>query len=192
VFLCYMGANNAFYIFTDNYLSSRFGYGTLGTSMAMLVTGIALAFSSGFLVEPAQRRFNKQTILIATCLIMIGCSALFVLTSMPLVCFISIFVLFFCFGITYPILLGIYSASVGKDEQGWVMGITTSLFTLGAGVLSLADAGLMEISIRAPFYTTIGLGILTIAVSLSTWTMPEIKRITRKPEAPPRAAEMPA
>lgn len=42
------------------------------------------------------------------------------------------------FAIGYPTMLAFFSASAGDDEQGWVMGITMALFTLGSGMISLA------------------------------------------------------
>ena len=62
VFLLFHIANVSFYVFVVNYLTSRFDYGTLGGSMVMLTIGVALAFSSTFLVAPVQRRVDKQTI----------------------------------------------------------------------------------------------------------------------------------
>ncbi|MDN3721682.1 MFS transporter [Roseibium salinum] len=44
VFFFFHIANMSFYIFVDNYLTSRFDYGTLGGSMVMLTIGVALAF----------------------------------------------------------------------------------------------------------------------------------------------------
>ena len=47
-FACFMVANVTFYIFVDNYLTSAFGYGTIGGSVAFLVIGIAVAFSGRY------------------------------------------------------------------------------------------------------------------------------------------------
>jgi len=52
VYSLFMIANVTFYVFIDNYLTSAFDYGVIGTSAAMLVIGAALAFSSTFLVKP--------------------------------------------------------------------------------------------------------------------------------------------
>jgi MFS family permease len=40
-FLCFHITNITFYIFLDNYLTSRFGYGALGGSMVMLTIGVS-------------------------------------------------------------------------------------------------------------------------------------------------------
>ncbi|MGI9372396.1 MAG: MFS transporter [Hyphomicrobiales bacterium] len=184
VYVVFMVANVTFYIFIDNYLTSAFGYGTLGGSMAMLTIGVALAFSSTFLVAPAQRRFTKQN-LIAFCLIawLVG-GVIFVLSPIALICFIPIFFCYFMFGMGYPTILGLFSASVDDSEQGWVMGITTAVFTLAAGVMSLIGGSLMSIDIKLPFYIVIvsaALGLLAIAL---LWKKPAIAALvsTKVPE----------
>ena len=73
VYALFMTANVTFYIFVDNYLTSAFGYGVIGGSVAMLVIGVALATSSTFLVKPAQERFGKRQILGASLLTMVVC-----------------------------------------------------------------------------------------------------------------------
>lgn len=179
VFFFFMFASNTVYIFFDNYLTARFGIGLFGTSMAMMVLGIALATSSTFLVEPAQSRFSKMTIVAVTAIVIGVGAILFILTSSPVVCFILVAVIFFCFGIAYPTFLGVFSASVGEDEQGWVMGITTAQFTLGAGIISLIGGGLSGIDIRLPFLVSFGAASFALTMMFLTWRTPEIRRIVR-------------
>jgi predicted MFS family arabinose efflux permease len=89
-----------------------------------------------------------------------------------------IFVYYFGFGIAYPTVLGIFSASVGDDDQGWVMGITVALFTLAAGFTSLLGGELMSFDIRSPFYVSCAAAVLAMALLFTAWNRPEIKRIT--------------
>jgi len=180
VFFCFMSANVSFYIFFDNYLTARFGIGLFGTSMAMMVMGVALATSSSLLVESAQKRFSKSTIVAADAVLMAISTIVFILADAPLACFVMIATFYFGFGIAYPTLLGIFSESVGEDEQGWVMGITTAQFTLAAGVLSLIGGDLMGINLRFPFLITFGAALLALLMMALTWRTAEVKRITQK------------
>jgi predicted MFS family arabinose efflux permease len=180
VFFWFMFANVSFYIFFDNYLTARFGIGLFGTSMAMMVLGIAVAISSSLLVEPAQERFSKRTIVAATSAVMAASALVFTLADTPLVCYLTIGAFYFGFGIAYPTLLGIFSASVGEAEQGWVMGITTAQFTLAAGIISLIGGDLMGIDIRLPFFVTIGAALTALLMMVLTWRTAEIKRITQE------------
>jgi MFS family permease len=177
-------ANLMFYIFVDNYLTSRFNYGTLGGSMVMLTIGFALAFSSTFLVAPAQKRFNKKTIISATMMIWAVCAIGFIASPAAILCFIPVFVFYFVFGVAYPTFLGLFSASVSDEEQGWIMGITIAVFTLVAGTVSLLGGDLMSIDIRAPFYIVIVAALIGAVLPTFVWAKPELKKIMqREPSA---------
>ena len=182
VFIFFHITNVTFYIFADNYLTSRFGYGTLGGSMVMLTIGVALAFSSTFLVVPAQQRVDKQSIITITFLVWALCTAAFIASPVAILCFVPVFIFYFVFGIAYPTFLGLYSSSVSDEEQGWVMGITIAVFTLVAGVMSLLGGDLMSIDIRAPFYIVIGAAILGITVQSLVWKVPAMRHITQRQE----------
>lgn len=177
-------ANVTFYVFVDNYLTSRFGYGTFGSSMVMLTIGCALAFSSTFLVVPAQNRFNKQSIILTTLLVWSACTLAFILSPVALLCFLPVFVFYFVFGIGYPTFLGLFAASVSDDEQGWVMGVTVAVFTLVAGVMSLAGGELMNIDIRLPFYIVIAMALAGVGALSILWATPDLRKLTARAPGP--------
>lgn len=178
VFFFFQLANVTFYIFFDNYLTSRFQIGLFGTSMAMMVLGAALAISSALLVGPAQKRFTRKTIVIGATCIMIVCAMLYVLAPHPWLCYVVVFVYYFGFGIAYPTILGIFSASVDDNEQGWVMGITVALFTLAAGLTSFLGGELASLDIRLPFYVSFGAALLALVLLFTAWNQPQVRRIT--------------
>ncbi len=181
VYALFMIANVTFYIFIDNYLTSAYGYGVIGGSAAMLVIGVALAFSSTFLVKPAQQKFDKQQIMRGSLLVMFLSAIAFAASPIAVLCFVPVFFFYFCFGVSYPTILGIFSGSVGADDQGWIMGVATAVFCLAGGVMSLIGGGLMSIDIRLPFYiVTIAalLGLVTLSLS---WNKPDIQKLTARP-----------
>jgi len=180
VFFLFHIANMSFYIFVDNYLTSRFGYGTLGGSMVMLTIGVALAFSSTFLVVPAQKLLSKEAILTITFIVWAVSAAAFLASPVAILTFIPVFCFYFVFGIAYPTFLGLYSASVSDEEQGWVMGVTIAVFTLDAGIISLLGGELIGIDLDLPFYGVIVMAILALIVMFLAWNKPEIKALTRK------------
>ena len=171
-YACFMAANVTFYIFIDNYLTSAFGYGVVGGSAVMLVIGFALAFSSTFLVKPAQERFDK-TLIVGGTLAVWAVAALAVIGSpIAVLCFVPVFVFYFCFGVAYPTILGMFSGSVSKADQGWVMGITTAVFTLAGGVMSLIGGGLMSVDIHLPFYITAAAAVMGLLFVSLQWRRP--------------------
>jgi MFS family permease len=182
-YACFMVANVTFYIFVDNYLTSAFGYGIVGGSVAMLVIGISIAYSSTFLVAPAQQKFDKRQIVGFSLAVMVICSIAYIASPWAVLCYVPVFAFYFFFGVSYPTLLGIFSGSVGKADQGWVMGVTTAVFTLAGGVMSLIGGAMMSVDIRLPFYVVIVAALLGLAFIGLSWNKPEIRRLTEKPGA---------
>lgn len=173
-------ANVTFYIFVDNYLTSRFGYGEFGGSMAMLTIGVALAVSSTFFVVPAQKRFDKKSIIMANLMIWAACAAAFILSPAAILCFVPIFIFYFVFGISYSTFLAVFAASVGDEEQGWVMGITVAVFTFIAGIMSVVGGDLMSIDIRLPFYVVITAALAGCVVIPIAWGNARIRPLLQR------------
>ncbi|MEM6583308.1 MAG: MFS transporter [Pseudomonadota bacterium] len=183
VYSCFMIANLTFYVFMVNYLTSAFGYGVIGGSVAMIIMGSALAFSSTFLVAPAQARFKKPLLLLASLSMMVIMGYLFVATSNPYLVFVPPFLFYLMFGIAYPTILGLFSESVSEADQGWVMGVTTAVFTLAGGVMSLIGGALMSIDIKVPYFIVIGFAVLGLVFLLLSWRNPGIQGKTSTHEA---------
>jgi DHA1 family tetracycline resistance protein-like MFS transporter len=171
-YACFMVANVTFYIFIDNYLTSAFGYGVIGGSAVMLVIGFALAFSSTFLVKPAQERFDKTIIIGVTLAVWVAAALAVIGSPIAVLCFVPVFAFYFCFGVAYPTILGVFSDNVGEADQGWVMGITTAVFTLAGGIMSLIGGGLMDIDIHLPFYITAAAAATGVLLVGFQWRRP--------------------
>ncbi|WP_171097374.1 MULTISPECIES: MFS transporter [unclassified Ruegeria] len=177
VYSFFMIANVTFYVFVDNFLTSAFGYGVIGGSMAMVVIGFALAFSSTFLVKPAQERFSKHAIIHTALIVMIVCGLAFAFSPSGLISYVPVFFFYFLFGVAYPTMLGLFSSSVSEADQGWVMGVTTAVFCLAGGVMSLIGGGLMSIDIRVPYYIVVLAAIFGLIGMHRRWKGKEIKAL---------------
>jgi len=180
-FFFFMFVWNTAYVFMDNYLTSRFSIGTFGASMATFVAGGALVLSSAFLVSYTSRRWTKQSIVLGCALVMVLMSLLYVFTSLPAISYLAIVPLAAAFAIGYATLLSLFSASVGEDRQGWVMGITTALWTFGAGLTSLVGGDAMGLDIRLPFYMAAASASLTIVLIVVLWQAPGVRDIASRP-----------
>lgn len=172
--------NMTYYIFITNFMHDRWGYGTLGTSAVMGVIGLALAFSSAFLVVPAQRRYDKRTIIGATFVVWFLAALGTVTAPVAVLSFAYVFCFYFAFGIAYPTMLSVFSQSVGADEQGWVMGITMAVFTFVGGVVSLVGGWLTSVDIDLPFYIIMAAAIASIGVMRLAWRHPSMDGIMQR------------
>ncbi|MEM7320374.1 MAG: MFS transporter [Pseudomonadota bacterium] len=177
VYSLFMIANVTFYVFVDNFLTSAFGYGVIGGSMAMVVIGFALAFSSTFLVKPAQERYTKHTIIYISLIVMILCGFAFAFSPSGVFSYVPVFFFYFFFGVAYPTLLGLFSSSVSDTDQGWVMGVTTAVFCLAGGIMSLIGGGLMSLDIRLPYYIVIVSAVLGLIGMHRRWKGKEISAL---------------
>ncbi len=180
VYALFMISNVTFYIFVDNYLTSAFGYGEVGGSVAMLVIGVALATSSTFLVKPVQKRFGKQQIIGVSLVTMVTCSLAFALLPVAFLTYAPVFFFYFLFGVSYPTLLGIFSGSVSEADQGWIMGVTTAVFCLAGGIMSLSGGGLMDLDIRSPYYIAAAAAAFGLLLMAMTWGTPAMRKLTAR------------
>jgi len=172
-------ALNAFYIFMANYFYSRFGFDTLENSATLVVLGIGLGFGSAFLVTPINRRYGKRAI-VAVSLAVMGVSGLLsIVNPWPIAAYILILPYIIPFAIYYPTMLTMFSTAVDEREQGWVMGVSVALFTLGAGLVSLLSGGLMAINIHMPFMIAVAAAVTGIALVFLLWRTDEIRAMDR-------------
>ncbi|MCL6283508.1 MFS transporter [Ruegeria sp. 2012CJ41-6] len=179
VYAFFMIANVTFYVFAENFQTSAFGYGVVGASILMVTIGVALAFSSTFLVKPAQERFTKHTILRVSLTTMMVCTLAFAFSPSGALTYVPVFLFYFFFGVAYPTLLGLFSSSVAEGDQGWVMGVTTAVFCLAGGVMSLIGGGLMSVDIRLPFYIVFVSAVLGLIGTYRGWRSKDLRALLK-------------
>ncbi len=174
--LCFMG----FYVFAAADLTARFGMGAQAASIAMFLLGAGLALASGFLVGPINDRLPARPILVVVTLLLCAVISLFVLMPTVALALALLLPAGVLHGVGYPTLLSAFSRAAGKDEQGWVMGFSTALFTLAAAIVSFAGGALTAAGPVAPFVFAILCGLAAILAALGLW---------RRPPLPPAPAE---
>ncbi|MEO1224694.1 MAG: MFS transporter [Pseudomonadota bacterium] len=169
VFFCSQLSLNTFFVFLDNFLYSRFQFDTTQNSIILIVFGIGMAASGAFLVGPLDRRFAKKSIIYATLFVM-GLGLLIVMVNPTgALSYVAILPFVVAFGINYPLMLSLFSASVDENEQGWVMGVTVALYTLGAGIISFLGGQLMAISIYLPYSVALGAVVIAMILIFTLW-----------------------
>ena len=160
---------NAFYVFLDNYMFSRFQFDTLQNSMIMTVFGGTMALASGLLATPLIKRFQKTHIVLVTLVVMAVSILVFMLNPVADLSYLLLIPLVMAFGVIYPTMLTLFSAGVDATEQGWVMGVVIALYTLGTGSISLIGGYLMSLSINLPFLISIGSFIVAYMLVKILW-----------------------
>lgn len=178
-FFCQL-ALNTFYVFMDNYYFSRFQFDTLQNSIALVIFGAGLGFGSAFLVTPVNKRFDKVSI-IRACTVAMGISAvLSLVNSSPVFAYVLILPFIIPFAIYYPTAMTLFSSAVDESEQGWVMGVTVALYTLGSGLVSLIGGRLMAIDIHLPFVVSLASAVIALVLIQLFWRDADIRALARK------------
>ena len=161
IFFIMQMAFNTVYVFIAVFLYQKFQFSTLQNSIVMLIFGVSNAISCSLLVHPISRVFKHAKIVSVSLIVM--ALAIFLLTIVKASFLVYILAIPFmgAFGLAYTSMLTLFSNSVTEEKQGWVMGLTVSLFTLGAAITALFGGWLIDISISLPFM------LATIAFVLS-------------------------
>jgi len=171
---------NGFYVFMDNYYFSRFHFDTLENSIALVVLGIGLGFASAYLVTPVNARFGRIPI-IRTCVLLMGFfAALSIVNPSGILAYVLIIPFIVPFAIYYPRVLTMFSLAVDESEQGWVMGVTVALYTLGAGMASLLGGRLMEVNIHLPFAIACVSAVIALILIQLFWRGEDMRALARK------------
>ena len=168
---------NSFFIYLDDYTIERFHFGTLQNSILMTVFGLAMAFSSGMLVVPLSARFRKIPTVNSAVAVMAVSLVLFTFNPNPFLSYFFVIPVVVAFAVAFPTILTLFSVSANQDEQGWVMGITIALFTLGCGIISLAGGALMDIDARLPFITGIASSLAALFFINVLWRQADVKAL---------------
>ena len=168
---------NSFFIYLDDYMTKLFNFNTLQNSMLLTVFGLTMALASGVLVGPLSTRFRKIPTVTFTIAAMAVSLIFFIFNDNSLLSYILVVPIVVAFAICYPTMLSLFSMSAGEDEQGWVMGLTIALFTLGCGAISLAGGAMMAIDARLPFIAGIASFLAALIFSSTLWRQTDVRAL---------------
>ena len=176
-YLLYMMGFMIFYVFFDDLLSNRYGLGTGGTGLGMLVLGITTAFAS-LVALPAlsQRASRLQVLNLMTAMEMVALIILIGVRS-EMLAFAMIGLIGGAHAIAYPTYLNLFSPAASETEQGWVMGVSTALFTLAAAMASFIAGIVSEESLNAVFLVSFGTLAVALLLTLTIWRAPGIREL---------------
>lgn len=154
---------NTFYIFISVFLYQKYRFSTFDNGINLFIMGLAMAISNIWLVPRFSSRFNPQILVIVCLFIMLISTALLLLNNSYLPYFVSAFFML-AFALAYTNMLSLFSSSVSDQHQGWIMGITVSLFTLGSFLTSMLTQALLNIDMNFPIFISMIAFIMAIFV----------------------------
>ncbi len=160
---------NAFYLFLDDFLITRFSFGTFQNSAVLVVLGATMGSVSLCLVGPVFKKFRQVRIVAVTVTIMILFMTGFLANQIAWLTYFLVIPIVAAFGITYPTFLSMFSASVDPSRQGWAMGVCVALYTLGSGSVSIASGTAMTLYPALPLLIAIGSCSLALVLMVVFW-----------------------
>jgi len=160
---------NGFILFLGDFLITRFGFGTVQNSIVMVILGATMGSISLYLVGPVFARYRQVTIMTVTISIMVIFIAAFVFNPVSGLAYVLVIPIIAAFGITYPTLLSMFSASVDPTRQGWVMGVCVALYTAGSGSVSIAGGSLMAFNPGLPLFIGIASCLIALVLIALLW-----------------------
>ena len=168
---------NSFFIYMDDYTIARFRFDTLQNSILMTIFGLTMALASAFLVSPLTKRFRKIPTVAGSVVLMAVSLAVFTFNDAAQLSYILVIPIVIGFAIGYPTMLALFSASAGADEQGWVMGVSIALFTLGSGMISLVGGAMMALNPQLPFLTGLASYVIALILIATLWRQPDVRAL---------------
>lgn len=141
-----------YFTFVSQLLLRRFDYSVQESSffIAVLAAGFSIGF--GLLVNPVAKRFDLKKCVVANLWI---AAFLFLITATAknaIIIWISAVLIGMSTALVYSLLITLFSNQVGREEQGWVMGITNSVSALSFGLTALISGFAADWGPAVPIY----------------------------------------
>ena len=172
-------AFNAYYVFMGTFFFDRFGFGTTQNAIILIVFGVAAALTGTFFVAPVTKRYGKINVVIVSIALMALSALAALFNQSSFLAYVLIVPMVIGFATYYPTLLTLFSACVDPSRQGWVMGVSVALFTLGAGLISLIGGPLMAIDIRLPFIISVTSAVIALLLIFTLWRGADVRGLER-------------
>ncbi len=172
---------NAFFVYVNDYTITVFDFSTFDNSILMIVFGLVMAGTSGFLASWLTSRYRKVPTTAAAVALMMIALAVFTLNGDRDLVYVLLVPIIIGFGIAYPTMLAMFAASAGEQEQGWVMGVAIALFTLGTGMISLVGGALMALDPRLPFLVGIAAYAIALYFIFTLWRQDDVQALDPEP-----------
>jgi MFS transporter, DHA1 family, tetracycline resistance protein len=132
----------------------------IGIFMSCMGVGFTLAFC--YLLSMLTARFELRKIALYS----IGLILIFIFIIVAVNHELTTWVLSIpaatCLAIAYSVLVSLFSGSVDKDQQGWVMGLTGAISAFSFGLSGLVAGLLVDINVSAPIWLSLILLIISI------------------------------
>ncbi len=140
-----------YFVFISTFMIIKYHFDDLEVAFLMGFMGVGFSVGCGYLVG-VFTRFMSLKVGVFVCVVADFILALLTISFSNLVpVFLVIFLISVFQAVAYSLLVTMFSNQVDETRQGWVMGITSSLFAISWAVSSVVMGFLSAVSIYIPF-----------------------------------------
>ena len=132
----------------------------IGLYMACMGVGFTLAFCH--LLSMLTARFSLRKIALVSISLIVALILMIIIINDEITTWILSIPAATSLAIAYTVLVSLFSESVGKDQQGWVMGLTGAISAFSFGLSGLVAGLLVDINVSAPIWLSIILLLISV------------------------------
>jgi MFS transporter, DHA1 family, tetracycline resistance protein len=165
VYLILVFGSGSYYTFISMFMLKRYHTSPLEISLFMAVMGVGYAFGAGVLVGFLSKRYILSRLVILACFVSALSVFVTLLFSSEAVAWAMTCLFGIAIAVAYSLMLALFSNQVDEMEQGWIMGVTCSIWALSYGVNALFLGKAASFSVSMPLVFSM-LGLLLSGVIL--------------------------
>ena len=150
VFFIYILAWANYYTFIPMFVMYRYQFTPTDTSFVMCLMSLGFAFGIGYLTGKVSAIWSRRQVIIYCLLGASILNGVVLLIYSPVLMWSLIFPTATLVSVAYACIISLYSDQAGANQQGWVMGVSGSIFGLGYAVSDFASAFMVNISYIMP------------------------------------------
>jgi DHA1 family multidrug resistance protein-like MFS transporter len=150
------------------YMLKKFGYGPSEVGILVAATGIIGAIAQGTLVGRLTRTFGDSKVVTGALLVSAGGFVLMTFAGSYLTVLLTVSLFFLGNSIVRPAVNSLISKMAG-EEQGMIMGLNNSFFSLGNAIGPIVAGALFEFHMEWPYWFGALLMMATL-LAMKVWT----------------------
>jgi MFS transporter, DHA1 family, tetracycline resistance protein len=140
-----------YFLFIATFMMVKFHLTETDISILLGVLGAGFSVGCAFLVNFLSKKLSNKISLQISLIGVIICVLLTLIVNNPLVMWIVIFFIGIFQAVAYSFYITLFSGAVDDSKQGWIMGVTSSLFAVVWGIQSLVMGFISGGSLFIPF-----------------------------------------
>lgn len=140
----------SFYIYIGAYLLRDFEFSNMQISVYLSLLAIGFAIGTTALIRFFNAYFEPKKAVFYALIVCIICSFITFVSTNVILIWMSIIPLSAMMGVISTLIISIMSSQVSSEHQGWIMGVSNAVASLGFGLSGLIESFFLDIRVSIP------------------------------------------